>query len=103
MSCSAITLLSPYGVTGLKSLSSVTAESPAEPYNEHDEEKRKRGTPASLATRAMWAAPWALTEYVASGLRCPTGSLEMAARCTTASKPSRSSGRWSRMSPVRDS
>ena len=62
MSCSAITLLSPYGVTGLNALSSVTGASPAAPYSEHEEENRKRGTPAALATSAMWAAPCALTE-----------------------------------------
>ena len=41
------------------------------------------------------------SENVASGLRCPIGSFEMAARCATASKPRRSAGAVSRTSPVR--
>src|SRR5215213_8637052 len=89
---SAIALLSPYGVTGLNRPVSSTGLSPAAPYSEQEDEKRKRDTPAALAVFAMWTAPWALTAYVASGFRCPIGSFEIAARWMTASNPSRSSG-----------
>src|SRR5687767_5769294 len=54
---SAITLLSPYGVTGLNEAASVTGTSPADPYNEQEDEKRYRGTPADFAASARCTAP----------------------------------------------
>ncbi len=60
MSCSARTLECPYGVTGLKVAHSSMNELPsAAPYKLHEEENRKRPTPARFAcsasrTEARW-------------------------------------------------
>src|SRR5262245_2548144 len=94
-------LLSPYGVTGLNDASSVQGPPVAAPYSEQDDENTYRGTPAAFAIRPRWMAPSAFTEYVIRGFRSPTGSLEMAARLTTASRPTSSSEWTSRISAVR--
>ena len=58
----------------------------------------KRWTPASRALRASATEPSPLIAMVRPGSFSPIGSLESSARCTTASKPRRSSTsmrRWS--------
>ena len=56
--------------------------------------------PACLAARANCSVPSRFTEYVAAGLRLPSGSLDSAARQSTASYPARSAAMPFRMSSV---
>ena len=56
--------------------------------------------PACLAARANLSVPSRFTEYVAAGLRLPSGSLDSAARQSTASYPASSAAMPSRMSSV---
>ena len=64
----------------------------------HEEAKTNRETPASRAARARSTVARKLISNVSSGSRSPSGSLESAARWTTASNPRRSSAVTSRTS-----
>ena len=99
-SCSTRTLHLAYAVSGSVGSPSLLAASPDAPYTLHDDMCTKRATPAALASSASRRLPSWLMWYVTSWLSSPTGSLEISARWTTASKPSRSACSTSRTSRV---
>ena len=92
-------LLRAYAVSGLTASRSERAPPSAKPYTLHDDANAKCFTPASRASIAQRTeARWLMSSVTASN-RLPIGSFDTAARCTTASTPSNSSGPMSRTSP----